>query len=103
MTAWGGIVAIIESLLADASFGASFPDECPDGGGACGVDTRNFWRALRAEIPEISSPLDENQLPPTFAILDLIEFCHLHVAKPTQHDYHSYFRHYHLSFNQEKG
>lgn len=102
-TVWGGIVAIIESSIANSSLAIDFPDECPDGNGISGIDVRSFQLALRAEIPEIDWPLREDQLPPTLAILDLIEFCHRHVAEPIQHDYHSFFRHHHLTFDREKG
>jgi len=36
-------------------------------------------------------------------ILDLVEFCHRHVSKPTQGTFHSYFKHHHLSFDRDAG
>jgi hypothetical protein len=29
--AWGGIIAIVESMMAKGYFGLDFPRECPDG------------------------------------------------------------------------
>ncbi len=101
--AWGGIVVIIKSLIKKGAFGAEFPEECPDGCGPVGNDEQSMLLALRAEIPDLSWPLNDNDLPPTLTILDLIEFCHRHVAKPIQRDYHSYWRLYHLDFNREEG
>ena len=41
--------------------------------------------------------------PETVAALDLIQFCYQAVAKPIQGSYHSFFRHHHLSFDEETG
>lgn len=101
--AWGGIVALITSRLSDASFGYSFPLECPDGLGIYSCNDNSFMSALAAEILEISLPLISSQVPPTLPILDLIEFCHRHVAKPIQKEYHQFFTHHHLRFEPQEG
>jgi hypothetical protein len=44
--AWGGIAATVESLVADGSFGESFPDSCNDGGAVVGTDSGHV-RTLR--------------------------------------------------------
>lgn len=41
--------------------------------------------------------------PDTLLVLDFIEFCHRMVAKPIQGSYHSFFRHYHLTFDESEG
>jgi hypothetical protein len=48
-------------------------------------------------------PLDPEWLPSTLAILDLIEFCFRHVAEPLQGEYHGFFSHHHLNFQQDEG
>ncbi len=101
--AWGGIIAAIGSRIADGSFGYHYPAECPDGKGPFGCDGYQFYLALTAEINDISWPLNSAQVPPTLAILDLLEFCHRAVAKPVQGSYHPYYDHYHLAFKQEEG
>jgi hypothetical protein len=100
---WGGIVAAINSRVSDGSFGYRFPAECPDGAGVYGCDDASFWDALAAEIPDISLPLISKDVPSPLVILDFIEFCYRHVAKPIQGGYHDYFRHYHLTFEPEEG
>jgi hypothetical protein len=35
--------------------------------------------------------------------LDLIQFCYQAVSNPIQTDYHSFFRHYHLTFDEKSG
>ncbi|MGH7146516.1 MAG: AbiJ-NTD4 domain-containing protein [Nitrospiraceae bacterium] len=100
---WGGIVALIWSRITDGSFGFRYGVECPDGQGIYGVDTHNFSLALTAEVPEIPWPLDPNTLPPTLAILDLIQFCYQAVAEPIKVSGHAFFGHWHLNFDQEQG
>jgi len=100
---WGGIVAAINSRIADGSFGYRFPAECPDGAGIYGCDDASFSDALAAEIPGISLPMMSSVVPSTLAILDLIEFCHRCVAKSIQGGYHDFFRHHHLTFDPEAG
>lgn len=100
---WGGIIATITSRVEDGSFGYRFPWGCPDGRGVAGCDTQSLSLALAAEIPDISWPLRANVIPPQLAILDLLEFCYRAVAKPEEHDYHSFFGHSHLSFKLEEG
>ncbi len=100
---WGGIVATTQAFLADESFGASFPEACDDGQGVAGANTYQFSLALAAEVSGIVWPLDAKIIPDKFPALDFLEFCHQHVAKPIQGSYHSFFRHYHLTFDREAG
>lgn len=100
---WGGIISIITSRIADSSFGYRYPEICPDGYGPCGCDENTFGLALQAEIPNITWPLKSYQLPSTLDILDLIEFCFRSIGSPIQGNFHSFFGHYHLTFDHEKG
>jgi len=100
---WNGIAALVQSLVADGSFGVSFPDVCSDGSDVVGTNT-NTWRSvLLAEHPEIKWPFSTDELPSTLAILDLLEFTHGHIAKPIQGSYHGFFRHHHLSYEPDIG
>jgi len=40
--AWRGIAALIQIRLEDGSFGARFPETCPDGAGPCGTNESLF-------------------------------------------------------------
>ena len=97
------IVATIKAFITNGAFGVDYPFECYDGRGICGTDDHQMGLAVKAEISEIEWPLRDNEVPPTLAILDLVEFCHRVVAKPYQRGYHEYFDHYHLDFNREEG
>ena len=76
--AWGGIQALIRSRVEDGSFGATYPETCPDRAGPVGTDYESVARAVRAEIPTFSDPpwFDRaSGAPGTLDILDLVEFC----------------------------
>jgi len=101
--AWGGIVALIQGRVANGSFGVDYPDECPDGRGTTGTDSRALGLAVRADIPELDWPLELDPIPPVLVVMDLIEFCHEHVAEVVPTSYHSFFGHQHLSFERVPG
>lgn len=102
-SAWGGIVALIDGLIANGGFGIDFPDECPDGRGPTGTNEHTLGLAIRGEIPELDWPIRADSVPATMAVMDLLEFCYEHVAEATPGSYHSYFGHHHLSFDREMG
>ena len=99
--AWRGIWALISARLSDGSFGYAFPDQCPDGYGIAGYDSGLLEATAHGH--GIIWLISKDEIPDTLAVLDLLEFCEDHVAKAIQGDYHSYFRHYHLDFDVEKG
>lgn len=114
--AWGGIGALIESLVSTGAFGHKYPEVCPDERGITGTDAQTFSLALKAEIPDIEWPFKtkrkkpgglswdtEPYAPDTLCILDLLQFCYSLVAKPIQRDYHEYFGHFHLGFDIDAG
>ena len=99
---WEGIEELVDSRIYDGSFGANYPTPCPDGEGITGTDAAAFWRAMRAEIPNMRH-LQDKSPPQTLDILDMIEFCWRGIGKPIRHGHHEYFKHYHLDFNIEEG
>jgi hypothetical protein len=116
-SSWGGIVSLVESLIGTGAFGIDFPDRsCPDCPATIGTNDRAFGLALEAEIPGLKCPLRTTQeregpfgtpdvlpwAPTTMVVLDLVEFCHAHVAQPTG-SLHAFFEHQHLRFNREAG
>ena len=100
---WAGLRSRIETGIADGSFGYRFPEECPDGGVACGCDREAFGEVLKAEVPWIEWPLRQLDSVETPVILDALEFCAGAVGEPIEKDYHSHWRHHHLSWNRESG
>ena len=105
VTVWRGIAGLILARIGDGSFGAKFPENCPDGAGPCGTDAARFWDAVFAEIPNLAkheNPLGDEQ-PPIMDLMDIIEFCWRAVGKPESWQFHSFFRHDHLNFDVEVG
>lgn len=100
---WEGLESLIRIAIDDGSFGFRFPEECPDGGAACGCNWRAFGQVLRAEVPSIDWPVPDQKLPPTDAILDVLVFCARAIGKPIKGTYHSFFKHHHLSWDREAG
>ena len=103
---WIALRHLIQSRIDDGSFGFKFPDACPDGAGPYGCDGRKFHTIAHAENPDLPENWmidDPDAMPDTLAILDLLEFCARNVAKPIKGRFHSFFGHYHLSFEREEG
>jgi len=107
VAAWRGIAALIQTRIEDGSFGAQYPESCPDGSVSSGTNYSSFWDAMRSEIPslpeEMWSLLSQDEPPATLLIMDMIEFCWRAVGKPIQRGYHSYFKHYHFDYDVEAG
>lgn len=114
--AWAGIAVLVEALASSGAFGASFPQECPDGHAICGNDTDMLKRAIESEIGGLSWPLQHDEVdeddcrrtrkpyaPPTLVALDFIEFAWRSVARPVPGRLHDHYRHHHLSFDREEG
>jgi hypothetical protein len=104
--AWGGLQALVRARIDDGSFGATYPEACPDGRGPIGTNDSSFWQAMQAEIPGLPErpwyPSPDGP-PRTLDILDMLEFCWRSVGKPAQRGFHEYFGHYHLSFDIDAG
>lgn len=120
---WGGIVTLIDSRIADGSFGYEYPEGCPDSPSTViGTNRHGMGLAVLAEIPGLAQaepserrgyqtsndftgwPLRSDALPPTLAVLDLVEFCHQHIADPLPGDHHGYFGHQHIKgYDRPKG
>lgn len=112
---WGGVVAAIQTLVSNGAFGRTFPAICPDGAGVCGTDESTLRMTLQAELPSLEWPLSalrrledswaspEPYGPATPVVLDLLEFTHRSIGKPIEGSFHSFFRHHHLSFDEEAG
>jgi len=100
---WDGLIAYINGLIDNGYFGDKFPEMCPDNDGVVGTNKSTMSLAVSAEFPEIKIPLDASETPPTLFILDFLEFCHEHIAKPIQGYFHKFWGMHHLAFDIEAG
>ena len=103
LAVWQGLYSYIQGRIEDGSFGKAFPEICRESRAIIGTNETAFRQAARADIPSLPELIHENELPGTYAILDLLEFCAQKIASPKQLDYHEYFKHHHLTFDQEAG
>ncbi len=99
---WEGVQALMNARVVDGSFGATYPENCPDGSMPTGTNEDAFNQAMRAEIPELQKQPNADPAR-ALMILDVIEFCWLHIGKPITGGYHDYFKHNHLTFDVEVG
>jgi hypothetical protein len=108
---WRGLFALIQTRINSDAFGYGFPQTCTDGNALCGTDISALWDQARAELPDLVVkdewierwPPSPHALPPTIAILDLLEFLARAVADPLRGTWHDYLRHHHLSFDRNAG
>lgn len=99
--AWRGVWALITARLQNNSFANAFPVQCPDGQGVVGHDTGLLEATAHGD--GIIWPIAKDDVPDTLDVMDLLEFCDDHVAQAIEGDYHSFYRHNHLSFDVPRG
>ena len=111
-TVWRRIQGLITTGVMNGSFGAKYPLTCPDGTAVVDTDVETFKKAMAAEIPGLPEYSEYPQYSwenwttgdlSTSDILDIVQFCWQSIGKPTQKEYHEYFKHYHLEFDEEEG
>lgn len=103
--AWGGLIAIVQSLVNTNGFARSYPSVCEDyPGQIVGTDLDTLALAL-ADHTGIAMPLDMRKVPSTANALDLVEFAYAHIAqaRPQVGGWHEFFKHDHLEFGIQAG
>jgi hypothetical protein len=107
---WNGIVAIYEKIVAQNLLADSFPESCPDGQGIFGCDRSQLENVIKAEIPNLPTPiischkrefeLEEDIVPDKYAILDFLEFLYKNIKDTNKVGrYHDFYNHYHYEFS----
>ncbi len=87
----------------------SFPDKCQDNDNIiCGINKLKFYQLLKYRIPDLYSNNYSYSIAPSvpysiqeanqYALLDYIEYIAQNMKTIIKNDYHSYFKHDHLSF-----
>ena len=122
---WNGIVAIFEEYKTNNYLSSSFPEKCYDNKsqivGFCEV---LFTDRVKSEIPDISIPIQRKLVENTsittwgapepdideitefvdkYSTLDFLEFLCRNFKTPIKKDYHDFFKHYHLDFENDMG
>ncbi|MGZ8190053.1 MAG: AbiJ-NTD4 domain-containing protein [Methylococcaceae bacterium] len=100
--AYLGLVSIIYNLIANQAFGEAFPEKCSQHPDTSGINKKAFDNALISDIG--SENYDYiNYSEERLKVLDLIEFCYKHVAKPTSTGNGSCWGHSHYVYDREEG
>ncbi len=100
---WAAILALLERGIESGALARDFPIRCEDGKGIYACDRDGLMATIRAEIPELDWPLPTYSVPPTLAVLDLLEFMQRHAYGVKEVSYHSYFDHHHMRFERDEG
>lgn len=103
LNVWRGVAAEVRARIGDGSFARSFPEQCPDGLGPYTTNDRLMGEAVAAQIPNLPWPLDGDNLPNKYDLLDFVEFCFRHIAHPSPTSWHQFFQHSHLAFDMPPG
>jgi hypothetical protein len=99
-----GLLSLIDSRIKAEWFGNAFPFACQDGQGNAGCDT-NKLQTMMATYGVIwpDERSDGFQAPTDGQMFDLIEFSYESIAEPDAGYFHSFWSHYHYSYNVETG
>jgi hypothetical protein len=120
---WNGIVAIFEEYKTNNYFSSTFPEKCYDNNSQIvGFCEELFNDRVKSEIPAISIPIQRKQVENTsitnwgtpepviteitefvdkYSTLDFLEFLCRNFKTPIKKDYHAFFKHYHLNFEND--
>ncbi|MFY9260727.1 MAG: hypothetical protein WAO71_09490 [Gallionella sp.] len=96
---WNAIKAKIQKEVERGAFGNFCPKKCEDGGAVVGTDSAAFFDLMKGDVPSLALEYAclPTEMPENLTILDMVQFCYKHIAKPTQgRDYHEFFKHYHI-------
>lgn len=97
---YNGIVGVYKRF--ENNFSYDYPKTCPDNNMVCGTDAQILNAAIKAQIPDMEVPInvkwdDEDDFD-KYALLDFVEFCYSKIVDVDEDDYHSFFKHYHITF-----
>lgn len=102
VSVFNGIVSLYKKYQKNFSF--DYPDTCPDNGMVCGTNYKLLYAAIKAQIPEIETPIDikweenDDDEVDKYPLLDFVEFCYSKIVDINEFDFHDYFKHYHINF-----
>ena len=118
---WNGIVSIYEEFKTSNSFSSNFSEICSDNNRVCGFNQKLFDDRIKSEIPTVEIPIvrkSEEDLDSfvgfnnqekmndkvidKYMTLDFIQFCYKNIEEALEDDFHSFFTHYHLKFEQSE-
>lgn len=97
-----GLKALIARRIQGDCLAKAFPSYCPDGNGITGTNQYDIGPDLSALVPGVAWPLWQDAVSDE-TLFDVLEYAGQRVAKPSNGEWHSYFRHHELRFDEETG
>jgi hypothetical protein len=96
--------ALIGRRIAGNWLADDFPEKCPDThrNTTIGTDMRYLGQELRGAVPDATWPLWSGDFDDD-VLFDVIDFVAMHISKPTEGEFHSFFGHHELSFKRRDG
>ena len=99
-----GLLSLLEAKIKANWLADEFPERCPDGAGICNTDVGALSANLQALVPRAPWPLVHSDgAVADDVVFDLVEYAATRVAEPMNLQYHSFWGHYELRFNEEDG
>lgn len=103
---FNGIVSLYKKYQKNFSY--DFPDTCPDNDMVCGTNVQLLNAAIKAQIPDMETPIDikwnerDEKEVDKYSILDLIEYCYSKIVDINEKSYHDWFMHFHIFFPESQ-
>ena len=94
--------ALITRLIRGDWLAKTFPFYCPDGNGVTCTNQDDIGLDLSALVPSVMWPLWQDAGSDE-TLFDVLEYVGQQVAKPSYGEWHSFFRHYELRFDEKTG
>lgn len=103
---FNGIIGVFNEFK--TSMSAAFSERCQDNGMTVAFNEDLFKDSMLSLIPNFKisdygyiTTINEYTDFDKYSLLDFIEYCWENIKDYEQKDYHSYFSHYHLNFNDK--
>lgn len=103
-----GLLSLFINKIETNWFAERFPEHCEDGNGICGTNGRGVWMDVEAHVPSMA--LTGGYYGGSFSYeqtdevtFDLIEYAASRLSEPKNREWHSFWKHHELSFDEEAG
>lgn len=97
-----GLKALVKRRIDGDWLAREFPSFCSDGNGITGTNPHDIGPDLAALVPGVDWPLWQGEVSDEM-LFDVVEYVGQRIAKPTEGSWHSFFKHYELDFDENKG
>lgn len=97
-----GLKTLITRRIQGDWLAKEFPSYCPDGNGITGTNQYDIGPDLSALVPGVAWPLWQHAVSDE-TLFDVLDYVGQRIAKPSSGEWHSFFRHHELRFDEAAG